>query len=88
MDVSAPPSLDLACPQAKTEIEQTCPHDLRERGVDKNKIRTWKHHAHYYNSKELNQKTLFITLASYTSHEQVIIHNNIEVRSVNFIENQ
>jgi hypothetical protein len=31
MDVSAPPSLDLACPQAKTEIEQTCPHALRER---------------------------------------------------------
>jgi hypothetical protein len=40
MDVSAHPSLDLACPQAKTEIEQACPHALRARGVDKNKIQT------------------------------------------------
>ena len=60
----------------------------RERGVDKNKIRTQKHHAHYYNSKELNQKTLFITLVSYAPHEQVTIHHNIEVGSINFIENQ
>ena len=37
-DVSTPPSLDLACPQAKTEIEKHV-HKLRERGVDKNKIR-------------------------------------------------
>ena len=36
MDVSTPPSLDLACPQAKTEIEKHV-HMLRERGVDKNK---------------------------------------------------
>jgi hypothetical protein len=40
MDVSAPPSLDLACPQAKTKIKQSCRHALRERGVDKNKIQT------------------------------------------------
>ena len=39
MDVSTPPSLDLACPQAKTEIEKHV-HMLRERGVDKNKIQT------------------------------------------------
>jgi hypothetical protein len=39
MDVSTPPSLDLACPQAKTEIENH-DHMFRERGVDKNKIRT------------------------------------------------
>ena len=38
MDVSTPPSLDLACPQAKTEIEKHV-NMLRERGVDK-KIRT------------------------------------------------
>ena len=38
MDVSNTPSLDLACPQAKTEIEKHV-HMLRERerGVDKNK---------------------------------------------------
>ena len=34
MDVSNTPSLDLACPQAKTEIEKHV-HMLRERGVDK-----------------------------------------------------
>ena len=36
MNVSTPPSLDLACPQAKTRIEKHV-HMLRERGVDKNK---------------------------------------------------
>ena len=39
MDISTPPSLDLACPQAKTKIEKHV-HMLREGGVDKNKIRT------------------------------------------------
>ena len=39
MDVSTPPSLDLACPQAKTEIEKYV-RVFRDRGVDKNKIRT------------------------------------------------
>ena len=39
MDVSTPPSLDLACPQAKAEIDNH-DHMFRERGVDKNKIRT------------------------------------------------
>ena len=34
MDVSTPPSLDLACPQAKTEIEKHV-HMLREREVSK-----------------------------------------------------
>ena len=88
MDVSTSPSLDLACPQAKTKIEQTYPHALRERGVDKNKIRTQKHHAHYYSSKEFQLETLLITISSYISHEQVTIHHNVEVRSINFIENQ
>ena len=36
MDVSTPPSLDFAYPQAKTEIEKHV-HMLRERGVDKDK---------------------------------------------------
>ena len=39
MDISPPPSLDLAFPQAKAEIEKYV-HMFRDRGVDKNKIRT------------------------------------------------
>ena len=34
MDVSTPPSLDLACSQAKTEIDKYV-HMFRDRGVDK-----------------------------------------------------
>ena len=34
MDVSTPPSLDLGCPQAETEIEKYV-HMFRDRGVDK-----------------------------------------------------
>ena len=34
MDVSTPPSLDLACPQAKAETEKYV-HMFRARGVDK-----------------------------------------------------
>ena len=39
MDVSTPPSLDLACPQAKSGIDNYV-HMFTDRGVDKNKIRT------------------------------------------------
>ena len=39
MDISTRPSLDLACPQAGAEIEKYV-HIFRDRGVDKNKIRT------------------------------------------------
>ena len=39
MDVLTPPSLDLGCPQVKAEIEKYV-HMFRDRGVDKNKIRT------------------------------------------------
>ena len=39
MDVSTPPSLDLACPQAKADNNKYVPV-IRGRGVDKNKIRT------------------------------------------------
>ena len=45
MDVSTPPSLDLACPQAEADIEKYV-HMFRDRGVEKNKIRTWGHHDH------------------------------------------
>ena len=34
MDVSTPPSLDLACPQAKADIEKYV-HMFKDRGVDK-----------------------------------------------------
>ena len=34
MDVSTPPSLDLACPQAKAQIEKYV-HMFGDRGVDK-----------------------------------------------------
>ena len=34
MDVSTPPSLELACPQAEAEIEKYV-HMFRDRGVDK-----------------------------------------------------
>ena len=49
MDVSTPPSLDLACPQAEADIEKYV-HMFRDRGVNKNKIWTWGHHDHSYNS--------------------------------------
>ena len=39
MDVSTPPSLDLACPQVEADNEKYV-HMLRDRGVDKNKLRT------------------------------------------------
>ena len=39
MDLSPPPSLDLAWPQAKAKIEKYV-HMFRVRGVNKNKIRT------------------------------------------------
>ena len=38
MDVSTPPSLDLACPQAKAKIKKYV-HMFRDRGVDKIKYR-------------------------------------------------
>ena len=60
MDVSTPPSLDLACPQVETEIEKYV-HMFRDRGVDKNKIRTSGHHDHSYN----NNINRFYHLISY-----------------------
>ena len=38
MDVSTPPSLDLACPQAKADNDKYV-HMFRDRGVDKIKYR-------------------------------------------------
>ena len=59
MDVSTPPSLDLACPQAEADNEKYV-HMFRDRGVDKIKyghegimiiLRTTTHthtHTHIY----------------------------------------
>ena len=41
MDVSTPPSLDLACPQAEADNDKYV-QMFRDRGVDKNK----RHHDH------------------------------------------
>ena len=60
----------------------------RERGVNKNKIRTQKHHAYYHNSNKLYHITLPYNFYHITSHEQVTIHHNIEVKSINSFENQ
>ena len=49
MDISTPPSLDLACPQAKTDNNKYVPM-FRGRGVDKNKIWTCRHHDYSHNS--------------------------------------
>ena len=48
MDVSTPPSLALACPQAKADNNKYVPM-FRGRGVDKNKIRTGRHHDYPHN---------------------------------------
>ena len=63
MDVSTPPSLDLACPQAKAEIDKYA-HMFRDRGVDKIK---YGHESIMIN---------FITAIYHhkTSHEIVSIH--------------
>ena len=79
MDVSTPPSLGLACPQAEADIEKYV-HMFRDRGVDKNKIQTWGHHDHSYNSN-INR---FYHMISYA---QVTINSQCQVWIINFIEN-
>ena len=80
MDVSTPPSLDLACPQAEADIEEYV-HMFRDRGVYKNKIRTWGHHDHSYNSN-IN---IYCHMISY---DKVTIYSQCQVWIRNFIENQ
>ena len=48
MDVSTPPSLDLACPQAEADNEKYV-HMFRDRGVDKIKY-GHEGNDHSYNS--------------------------------------
>ena len=78
MDVSTPPSLDLACPQTEADIEKYV-HMFRDRGVDKNKIRTWGQHDHSYNNNTY--------ILSYDSYANVTIHSQCQVWIRNFIEN-
>jgi hypothetical protein len=58
MDVSTPPSLDLACPQAKIELSK---HDHRfmEWSVDKQNMDK-KHHTYQYTSHFNRQQLPFI----------------------------
>ena len=79
MDVSTPPSLDLACPLAEAEIEKYV-HMFRIE-VSINKIRTWGHHDNSYN----NNMYRFHYIISYA---QVIIYSQCQVWIRNFIENQ
>ena len=79
MDVSTPPSLDLTCPQAEADIEKYV-HMFRDRGVDKNKIKTWGHHDHSYNSNT--------HILSYDFYAKVTINSQCQVWIRNLIENQ
>ena len=83
MDISTPPSLYLTCPQAKTKIEKHV-HMLREREVS---IKTKYGHS---TIMLISITTTNSNIKHYhkTSHEQVTIHHNIEVKSINSFENQ
>ena len=65
MDVSAPPSLDSACPQANTELSKHA-HRFKERGVDKRK----------YGHGRIIFKSIIIPaiIIHKTSHDQVTIY--------------
>ena len=78
MDISTPPSLDLACPQAKGKIEKYV-HIFRDRGVDKIK----------YGHEGI---MIILITASYIfchviSYAQVTIYSQYQVWFRNFIEN-
>ena len=77
MDVSTPPSLDLACPQAKAEIEK-CVHMFRDRGVDKIK------YEHEGIMIILRTETYIL---SYDFYAKVTIHPQFQACIRNFIGN-
>ena len=56
MDVSTPPSLDLACPQAKTEPSKQ-DHKFKEWSFDKQSTDK-KHHIYQYTSHSRQQLPL------------------------------
>ena len=70
MDVSTPPSLDLACPQAEADVEKYV-HMFRDRGVDKIK----------YGHEGI---MIILRIATYIychmiSYAQVTIHSQFQV---------
>ena len=81
MDVSTPPSLDLACPQAKADIENHVDM-FREKEVS---IKTKYRHSRIM-LIIITATNFIIKLYHIASHEQVT--SNIKVESINFIENQ
>ena len=68
MDVSTPPSLDLACPQAKAEINNH-DHMFRDRCVDKIK----------YGHEGIMIIFRIKTYCHITSYDKVIIHSQGKV---------
>jgi hypothetical protein len=68
MDVSSPPSLDLACPQAKAKIDNHV-HMFRDRGVDKIK----------YGHEGIMIIFRTVTYCYITSHAKVTIHSQGKV---------
>ena len=70
MDVSTPPSLVLACPQAKAEIEKYV-HMFRDRGVDKIKYR--------HEGIMIILRTTTYTHCHMISYAQVIIYSQRQV---------
>ena len=79
MDVSTPPSLDLACPQAEADIEKYV-HMFRDRGVDKIK---YGHEGIMI----ILITTTYIDFCHMVSYDQVTINSQCQVWFRNFIGN-
>ena len=70
MDVSTPPSLDLACPQAEAVIEKYV-HMFRDRGVDKIKYR--------HESIMIILRTTIYIYSHMIPYAKVTIHSHTQV---------
>ena len=71
MDVSTPPSLDLACPQAEADIEKYV-HMFRDRGVDKIK---YGHEGILI----ILRTTTYMYICHMISYAKVTIHSQFQV---------
>ena len=80
MDVSTPPSLDLACPQAEADNDKYV-HMFRDRGVDKTK------YGHEGIMIILIIATYIYIYCHIISYAQVTIYSQCQVWFRNFIEN-
>ena len=78
MDVSTPPRLDLACPQAEADIEKYV-HRFRGRGIDKI---IYGHEGIMISL--IISKYIYCHMISYA---QVTIYSQCQVWLKNFIEN-